>query len=47
MREARLGSKDVGINQINLIAILEGQAKMQQEFVEFKKCSAEEMEALR
>jgi len=32
---------------LDLAAILEGQAKMQQELVDLKKCSADEMEALR
>ena len=34
-------------NNLNLAAILEGQAKMQQELVDLKKYSADEMEALR
>ena len=31
----------------DLVAILDGQAKMQQELADLKKCSAEEMEALK
>jgi len=46
-KEAGQESQDVGQNQIDLATILEGQAKMQQEFVEFKKHNADEMEALR
>ena len=39
-KEAKARSKDVFINQVDLAAILEGQAKMQQEFADFKKRSA-------
>jgi len=39
--------KDVVINQVDLVAILEGQAKMQQEFAEFKKRNADGMKAMR
>jgi len=34
-------------NNLNLVAILEGQAKMQQELADLKKHSADEIEALR
>ena len=34
-------------NNLNLAAILEGQAKMQQELADLKKRSADKMEALR
>lgn len=47
LKEVETRSKDAVINQVDLVAILEGQAKMQQEFTEFKKCSADEMKAMR
>ena len=43
--ETRL--QEVVINQLDLATILEGQAKMQQEFANFKKRNIDEMEALR
>jgi len=39
-------SRPVNIT-LDLVAILDGQAKMQQELVDLKKCSVDEMEALR
>ena len=37
----------LGPANITLAAILDGQAKMQQELADLKKCNAEEMEAIR
>jgi len=42
-----VGAKEGGPSQVNLVAILEGQAKMHLEFMEFKNRSVIEMEALK
>jgi len=42
-----VGAKEAELSQVHLVAILEGQTEMQQEFVEFRKRSTEEIEALR
>jgi len=39
-------AKESGPSTINITTILKAQAKMQQEFVEFRKMSVEEMDAL-
>jgi len=41
--EAR--SKGIAVNKVDLTAILEGRAKMQQEFADFKKQSSKQVEA--
>jgi len=46
-KEPEAGPSMPANNNLNLAAILEGQAKMQQELVDPKKRSADEMEALR
>jgi len=46
-KDVELVPRDVSTDQINLAAILEGQAKMQQEFTKYKKRSAEKMDTLK
>ena len=46
-RSRMVGAKEGGPSQVNLVAILEGQAKMHLEFMEFKNRSVIEMEALK
>jgi len=46
-KEPEAGPSMLVGNNLNLAAILEGQAKMQQELDDLKKRNADEMEALR
>jgi len=47
LKEPKAGPSMPAGNNLNLAAILEGQAKMQQELADLKKRSADKMEALR
>jgi len=46
-KQAEAGPAAPATTTLNLAAILDGQAKMQQELADMKKRSAEEIEALR
>lgn len=46
-RSKMVETRELGPSSTNIVAILEAQTKMYQEFIEFKKRSVEEMDALR